>query len=71
MFKYMLLAALPLTLAAPTAAAVVTSLPGGTALVIPATNQLDFAGPATIAAGVTFQSTVGSAYGYTGRWLHG
>ena len=71
MFKYLLLAALPLTLAAPTVAAVVTTLPGGTALVIPKTEQLNFAGPATIAPGVTFESTVGSAYGYTGGYGFG
>lgn len=49
-------------------AAVVSSLPGGTALVIPSTNQLNFSGPATLAPGVTYQSTEGSAYGWTGGY---
>ncbi|MES2153273.1 MAG: PEP-CTERM sorting domain-containing protein [Pseudomonadota bacterium] len=49
-------------------ASVVTSLPGGTALVIPATHQTGFFGPATLAPGVTFSSSQPSAYGYTGTY---
>jgi hypothetical protein len=49
-------------------AAVITSLPSGSPLVIPSTNQLGFAGPATIAPGVTYSSTQPSAYGYTGNY---
>lgn len=54
--------------AASSQAAVVTSLPGGTALVIPATEQVGFAGPAVVAPGVTYTSTQPSAYGYTGGY---
>lgn len=49
-------------------AAVVTTLPGGTPLAIPAAEQLGDAGPETVAPGVTFTSTNGSAYGYTGGY---
>jgi hypothetical protein len=51
--------------AASSQAAVVTSLPSGTALVIPSVNQLGFTGPAIVASGVTYTSTQPSAYGYT------
>lgn len=49
-------------------ASVITTLPGGAVLPIPATNQLGFAGPATLAPGVTYTSTQPSAYGYTGSY---
>lgn len=52
-------------------ATVITSLPGGTALTIPAANQLNFYGPATVAPGVTYISTQGSAYGWTGGYGFG
>jgi hypothetical protein len=64
-----MLAVLALSAAAASSqATVVTSLAGGTALVIPGANQLGFAGPATVAPGVTFTSTQPSAYGYTGNY---
>jgi hypothetical protein len=57
-----------IALALPASATVISTLPGGTALPIPGTNQLNFSGPATIAPGVTFTSTQPSAYGYTGSY---
>lgn len=62
------LAPLAVMLATPVQASVISSLPTGTPLVIPTTNQLGFAGPATIAPGVTYSSTQPSAYGYTGGY---
>ncbi|MEP6340528.1 hypothetical protein, partial [Parasphingorhabdus sp.] len=49
-------------------AAVVASLPGGTALPIPADELLGVSGPLSPAPGVTFTSTAGSAYGFTGNY---
>jgi hypothetical protein len=67
MKKYILalvLSALPLA----ASAGIITALPGGTALPIPAVNLLGESGPQTLAPGVTFTSTEGSAYGYTGSY---
>jgi PEP-CTERM motif len=51
-------------------AAVVTSLPGGSALVIPAAMQI-FTSPVTVAPGVTLTSTERSVYGWTGTYGFG
>ena len=67
-FKSALLAVAGLVLAGSASATVVTSLPGGAALVIPATDQLSFFGPATVVPGVTYSSNQPSAYGYTGGY---
>lgn len=69
-FKAFALVALTAT-AISAQAAVVTSLPDGTPLVIPPAQQFT-AGPETVAPGVTFTSTTAStAYGWTGGYGFG
>jgi len=58
-------AAAGITLAMPAAAATVTSLRGATNVDIPALNQTRVTGPVTFGPGITFTSTVGSAFGWT------
>jgi hypothetical protein len=57
--------------ASPAAAAVVTSLPGGTALAIPAAGLIGVSGPISFGPGATYISNQESAFGYTDAYNFG
>ncbi|WP_238941036.1 PEPxxWA-CTERM sorting domain-containing protein [Sphingomonas beigongshangi] len=57
-----------IAVSAPASAAVITALPNGSAVTIPSLNKRNDAGPETFGPGITFRSSFGSVFGWTGGY---